>query len=346
MSTPSYAVAGLVLSPSQVFSSQVQDLQRDLRSLGYGKGPIDGVFGAGTATAIKALQFDLMENDGSSNSGDGKAPVAVKSYNNGTVTALTGIADQGLVACIVAMLADSSFPKLPSSADPVADNKSAIAALTTSSQIPVPIPFLLAILVQESGCMHYQVPHAANHDHWVTIGLDRNRSAVPEAITSRGFGIGQYTLFHHPPTPEEVAEVITDPAKNVQQAVSELHGKFTNFVNGSTSSAQASDRIAEAGTGALCTCQYQAGDPRHMSDCVRCLADATLVDITAGVTPVFSGSTLTYAQTQYHPGSYKSVPLRANIPCDWPYAVRKYNGGGVNSYDYQAEVLLKILKPL
>ena len=105
MSTPSYLAAGLVLSPSSVFSQQAQDLQRDLRALGYAKGPIDGLFGPGTQNAVKALQFDLINNDGSSNSGDGSAPVAVKDYNNGTVTALTGVMDQGLAASIAAMLA-------------------------------------------------------------------------------------------------------------------------------------------------------------------------------------------------------------------------------------------------
>jgi peptidoglycan hydrolase-like protein with peptidoglycan-binding domain len=344
VSTQSYAVAGLVLSPSQVFSSQVQDLQRDLRSLGYGKGPIDGMFGPGTANAVKALQFDLMNNDGSSSQGDGAAPVAVKNYNNGSVTALTGVVDQGLVACIAAMLADAAFPSLPSSSNPAADNQSAIAAVKSLSPAQVPIPFLMAILMQESDCMHFQVPGGANSDNYVTIGLDRNNAANPAAITSRGYGIGQYTLFHHPPTADEVAQVIKDPAKNVQQAVSELRGKFDNFVNGATPNSQADDRIAEVGAGALRVCQYQASDARYLTDCANCLASATLTNITAGVTPVYAGSQLTYGQTQYHIGSYQNVPVRANIPCDWPYAVRRYNGGGVNSYDYQAEVLLRVVK--
>jgi len=32
-----------------------------------------------------------------------------------------------------------------------------------------------------------------------------------------------------------------------------------------------------------------------------------------------------------------------NIPCDWPYAVRRYNGSGLNSYHYQAKILLNVL---
>jgi hypothetical protein len=344
MSTQSYAVAGLVLQQSAAFSQQVQDLQRDLRSLGYGKGPIDGIFGPGTASVVQALQFDLMNNNGSSSGGDGNAPVAVNGYNNGSVTALTGTVDQGLAACIAAMLADPAYPKLPSSANPVADNQSAINAVKALSPPPVPIPFLVGILTQESSLMHYQVPGGANVDSFVTVGLDRNDGANPIAITSRGFGIGQSTLFHHPPTAAEVAGVITDPVQNVNQTVSQLSDKFNNYVNGSTPATQADDRIAEVGNGPLRACQYQPGDARYMTDCVNCLQNATLTNIVSGVTPFYAGSTGTYGQTQYHKGSYQNVPVRANIPCDWTYAARRYNGSGVNSYDYQAELLLQILK--
>ena len=345
MSTPSYLAAGLVLSPSSVFSQQAQDLQRDLRVLGYAKGPIDGMYGPGTRSAVEALQFDLMNNNGSSTSGDGSAPVAVRSYNNGTVTTLTGVVDKGLAACISGMLTDPAFPKLPSSQNPAADNQSAIAAVTSLPSPPVPIPFLMAILMQESEGMHFQVPSGANSDNSVTVGLDRNNSGAPAAITSRGFGIGQYTLFHHPPTSDEVGGVIADPVKNVQQTISDLSDKFRNYVNGTTGNTQADDRIAEVGTGALRVCQYAAGDTRYMSDCANCMVSATPVNITSGVTHVYAESQMTYAQTQYHKGSYNDVPIRANIPCDWPYAVRRYNGGGVNSYDYQAEVLLRVLRP-
>ena len=35
--------------------------------------------------------------------------------------------------------------------------------------------------------------------------------------------------------------------------------------------------------------------------------------------------------------------MRRNFECDWPYAVRRYNGSGPNSYSYQALVLKKRL---
>jgi peptidoglycan hydrolase-like protein with peptidoglycan-binding domain len=342
MGSPSYAAPGLTLAPSAVFSSQVQDLQHDLRALGYAKGPIDGMFGPGTANCVSALQYDLMNNDGSctSKDNDGAAPVAVKSYNNGTVSALTGVVDQGLVACIAAMLADPLFPKLPFSLNPSQDNQAALAAVQGISNVPV--PFLLEILDQESNKQHYRVPNASSRDNFVTVGLDLNNSVTPSAITSRGFGIGQFTLFHHPPTADEVAGSIVDPVKNVSQTVSDLLDKFNNYVIGPTPDTQADDRIHEIGRGPLRVCVYPTSDARYLKDCVNCMTNATLVTITAGVTPVYPGAAMTYAKTQYHLGSYTGVPVRANIPCDWPYAVRRYNGSGVNSYDYQAEVLQKI----
>jgi peptidoglycan hydrolase-like protein with peptidoglycan-binding domain len=344
MGALSYAVPGLVLSESPAFSAQVQALQRDMRSLGYGAGPIDGIFGPGTAANVRALQYDLMNNTGASSSNDGQAPVAIRNYNDGSVSALTGSVAQGLVACIAAMLADPAYPKLPFSANPAADNAAALAAVSALPANQVPIPFLLAILNQESNSRHYQVPEGANIDAYVTVGLDRNNTAQPSAITSRGYGIGQYTLFHHPPTAAEVAGFIVNPVQNVSQALAELLGKFQNYILGATPDTQADDRIAEvAANTPLRICQYAAGDPRYLTGCAACLGAAGTVNIQAGVTPVYAGAPLTYAQTQYHEGSYQNVPVRANIPCDWAYAVRRYNGSGVNSYDYQAEVLLRIV---
>ena len=173
MSTPSYLVPGLVLSPSPTFSSQTMDLQGDLRSLGYHSGPIDGIFGSGTTKAIMALQFDLQNNSGSSTAkpGDGSAPVAVQNYNNGAVTSQTGILDQPLASCIAAMLTDSAFPKVPSSTDPSGDNQAALAAIAAISPPQVPIPFLMQVFIQESGQQHFQVPSTNNTDNFVTIGL-------------------------------------------------------------------------------------------------------------------------------------------------------------------------------
>jgi hypothetical protein len=91
-------------------------------------------------------------------------------------------------------------------------------------------------------------------------------------------------------------------------------------------------------------CKYASTDPLYMRDCANCCKDAGTVNIIAGATPVYAGSASTYMKTQYHVGSYNNVPVRANIPCDWPYAIRRYNGSGPNSFDYQAEVLQRIAK--
>ncbi len=341
MSTPVYAVADLILGPSATFSAQVQSLQTDLRALGYGKGPIDGVFGTGTQTAVRALQYDLMNNNGASTTNDGSAPVSIRNYNNSSVTALTGVVDQGLVSCMASMLADPVYPKLPYSLNPSSDNQDAIAKVQTMSPCPVPISFLVAVLFQESNWQHYQVPSTSNRDHYVTVGLDRNNHSNPAAITSRGYGIGQFTLFHHPPTADEIENEIKDPIRNVSRAISDLLNKYKSYVVGPID--KADDRMAEAGSGTLRPCQFPASDARYMKACGTCLHAATSVNIVAGKTVFYAGCDESYDRTQYHVGSYSGVPERKSIPCDWPYAIRRYNGSGVNSYDYQAEVLQRML---
>ena len=67
------------------------------------------------------------------------------------------------------------------------------------------------------------------------------------------------------------------------------------------------------------------------------------VDIIAGTTHFYEGSSGVYRTTKYHRVErLTGVPIRQNVGCDWPYAIRRYNGSGVNSYWYQAEVLLKV----
>jgi hypothetical protein len=50
---------------------------------------------------------------------------------------------------------------------------------------------------------------------------------------------------------------------------------------------------------------------------------------------------LPFPYSKYRPGSI--IKARKNVPCDWPYAARRYNGPGINSYHYQTIVLRNIL---
>ena len=58
-------------------------------------------------------------------------------------------------------------------------------------------------------------------------------------ITSRGYGAGQFTLFHHPPKKSEVQDFMLDVEKNLQKAIAEFKDKFENFVNGKTEGTRA-----------------------------------------------------------------------------------------------------------
>jgi peptidoglycan hydrolase-like protein with peptidoglycan-binding domain len=325
----------------------VKALQRDLRALGYLLRGIDGNFGRRTELAIRSLQYDLCNNTGVSTGGDGRAPVAVRSYNGNTatggapaVTSVTGRLDYATSECMAAMLADDAFTKLPSSQNPAADNAKAMAAISAVNSTLAPTPFIAAIVVQESDSAHFLVPAHGDEDNFVSIGLDRNNKSAPDQITSRGYGIGQYTIFHHPPRPEELHDFILDPVRNVQKAYVELRGKLDNFVVGNSGAA---DRAAEHPSLPLRLCRYANSDQRYMRNCKACAEQVGKLDITRGM-PAYDGASISYQPTQYYPAAdYHGVPDRAAFLCDWPYAMRRYNGDGVNSFHYQARVLLDLL---
>ncbi|MFQ5482941.1 MAG: peptidoglycan-binding protein, partial [Nitrospinaceae bacterium] len=306
----SYKHQDLVLKRrgAQGSKRQIQDLQRDLRRLGYLRSGVDGKFGPGTERAVKALQHDLLANDGKSNRADGDAPIAIIDYNRGRVADVDGEVDFGLAGCIGSLLHCSRYPKLPASQDPEEDNAQVRRQIHSMKSQKVPVPFLMAILRQESGLKQFNEPHAPDEDSFVVVGLDTN-AAEAHVITSRGYGAGQYTLFHHPPSHDEVADFINDWKKNLKRAVKELRAKFDRFVNGPTSGTRADDRTAEMGDGPLKICKYAANDPLYMKDCLQCAKDAGLEDIQSGVTPFYEDAAHTYRPTQYYKtGSYKNVP--------------------------------------
>lgn len=345
MASQNYRQVGLTLrlGGGGASEQQIQDLQRDLRSLGYLRAGVDGQFGQGTQQAVRSLQYDLINNRGDSTGADGKAPVGVSTYNRGRVGAITGECDQNLVACIGDALDDVAFPKLPAEADPKEANSAVVAKLQGMSSTDAPIPFLIAMFRQESGLRHFNVPQGANQDNFIIVGIDRNDDDK-DRITSRGFGIGQYTLFHHPPTSVEVRDFMLDPVRNVSKAIRELRDKYDHFVSGPTPALQADDRKGDGISGGLRICKYASSDPRFMKDCKNCAIAAGIQDIVSGQTPLYAGTTEKYEPTQYYANaSYKDVPVRGKIGCDWPYAMRRYNGSGINSFHYQTRVLKFLL---
>ncbi len=290
-------------------------MQRALRRLGYLASGFDGTFGPATEAAVRALQFDLLENHGEGS--DGAAPVSVAAYNRGGVAQVDGVVTAALETCMAAMLDDGDFCKVPSSDRPAERNAGLRAGLGALAKGIVPRPFLEAVLDQESGCRHFNEPVKGDGDNFVLVGLDRSTAGSPR-ITSRGFGVSQVTLFHHPPTKKEAETLLSDPEENTRHAVRHFREKFDKFVNGATPATRADDRMAEIGAGPLRLCRFDAADSRHLEACRDCLA-------AAGAAPD------------------TGVPDRARVGCDWPYAVRRYNGSGPRSYDYQAKILRRIL---
>ena len=189
---------------------------------------------------------------------------------------------------------------------------------------------------------------ASDNDSYIKVGLDRNVQGQNHIITSRGYGAGQFTLFHHPPHQDEVDDFMVDVRRNVMTAMDELRDKFDHFVNGATSGTRADDRIAEVGTGSLRICKFNEGDPKRMMDCKACAEAAGRQNLETLDVPWHSDTTKTYGPSQYYDYDkldFTGVPIRKDFECDWPYATRRYNGSGPNSYNYQALILKNLLTP-
>jgi hypothetical protein len=129
-----YQKPGLELSRALANEADlVRALQRDLRALGYLRDGIDGEFGAGTEKAVRALQYDLLNNNGESRADDGVAPLALTQINTvgGSlqITTVTGVVDQAFVNCLAALLSDERVPKLPSAVDPTGENAKVAAEI-------------------------------------------------------------------------------------------------------------------------------------------------------------------------------------------------------------------------
>ncbi len=346
MPKPAYQRNSLVLrkGPNQGKKTLVRELQRDLRALGYLRKGIDGQFGSGTERALKALQHDLLHNHGNSTRNDGDAPIAMGDFNHGRVTNISGECDNQTAGCIGDLLACEDFPKIPSVENPREENRQIVEKMAAMKSKTVPIPFLMAILKQESNLQHYNVPRGNDEDTFVVVGLDTNASEK-HIITSRGYGSGQYTLFHHPATPKEQQDFIVDWKKNLKHAIKELRYKFDHFVNGKTGSTRADDRQVEFGKGPLRLCKYGEDDPRYLRDCQQCAVDVGSRDIKDGVTKLHGGTSHVFKPTQYYKSAnYSGIPVRKNFECDWPYAIRRYNGSGINSYHYQARILRNLIR--
>jgi hypothetical protein len=318
----------------------VRALQADLRALGYLRAGLDGVFGDESAAALRALTWDLLNNRGVD------APIAIADYNNARVPAKTDRMNQAVAACIAQLMDDPKVPKLPSSDHPAEDNRAALAAVAASPSKLAPTPFMLAMVQQESSGEHFRVPTSNDGDSFIVVGLDRNDKADGDHVTSRGYGLGQSTITHHPPTEKEVAQFMLDAVANMQDAHRHFRAKFDHNVvppPGELKADGADDRFAEKPIRPLTLCKYPPSDAKYLRDCQRCAADAGRVDIVSG-TPCYPGASFGYQPTAvYASATYNGVPNRADFPCDWPYAARRYNGGGVNSFHYQCRILKNLV---
>jgi hypothetical protein len=318
----------------------VRRLQTDLRALGYLARGIDGIFGPHTGLAVRRLQHDLLHNDGRSAANDGPAPVAMTDYNVGHITDETGVVDARLADCIEALVLDEAVPKLPRSGDGAAANAAALAAAAAAPSRLAPTPFVVAMARQESGARHFREPSGRDEDDFLRLSLAGD-PAAPSRVTARGYGLGHYVIHHHPPRPEELRDVIANPVNNLQRIRDGLRDAFEGGLVGGRPESAAPDRLAEHPLLPLRACRYRPGDPRYLTDCGACARQAMRRDIRPG-TPLHRGAEATYGAMPDAAYGYPGVPDRACFPCDWPYAARRYRGTGVDSYHYQARLLIDL----
>ncbi len=305
-------------------------LQRDLGDLGYFAGEADGRFEAATRDAVIALQLDLLAASG-----------VIAGFNQSRVTAADGIVDDGLVDCIAALIAAPDVAKLPRAADPAAANAQARKALGLGPLGGVPSAFLQAWL-DLAGDGHFRVS-----DGLIRLVLERGDAAAPQRITARRYGLAGYRLDHHPPTAAEVAAVIVDPIGNAGQAAAALEAAFGALPvrRRIAGAAGSDDRDAEHPILDLRPCRYPPQDPRFLRDCRACAAAAGTVAIVGGA-PVYYRAALTYLPTASWPVADRAgVPRRADFLCDWPYAIRRAAGDGIDSYHAQAAMLQGLRRP-
>ena len=190
MSTRRYQKRGLVFGKgdSSAGEGEIRELQRDLRATGYLKQGIDGQFGSNTEMAVKALQYDLMNNDGRTRGKRRGRPCPGRDFNRGRIVAMTGIVDQKLAGCLGDMVDHPDFPLLPKTDHPREENARIRTLIEGMPPHGVPMPFIMAILKQESNLRHFNEPSRNDEDSYIVIGMDTN--ATRSTLSPQG-GMGQ-----------------------------------------------------------------------------------------------------------------------------------------------------------
>lgn len=316
--------------------SVVADLRYDLASLGYYTGSFAGGWTESLDAAIRSVRYDLTDPDSALSARYNGAGSVVRTPSSGGSRL-----EPQLARCLDAMIGDPGFAKLPVSASPTAANRRALALAESAGDGIAPMRFLMAIFQHETGARHFREDDAGAPG-FMTLCLDRNDGAAPDHITSRGYGLGQHTLFRQPPIQADIDSQILDPVANAKSAAYLLRDRFDYGLVSANPALRANDRFSEWPISPLRLCKYASADPRYLSDCKACAAKAGTVDVTPGH-PVYPGASLAWADTPAQScDALQAAPDRTGFQCDWPYAVRRYNGGGIESYHYQLRVLLNL----
>lgn len=268
---------------------------------------------------IKALQFELRNNPSLSHFGyEGK---------------IDGVESPELLNIVEKMWEDPSIPVVSKVNNPDQANDQISSIMKTSLSKVFPNPLALAVLKQETHWKWFR------SDGYPTVGLDFNNKSQPYVITSRGLFLSQRTIFNYP-FPQESLDSFDSVSEDLKFVINALDLKYKRYVVSADVRARDDLRFKSFGDQPLRGCKYEQSDERFMKDCKNCVWSGKLKDYKEGKSLIDVPGKWVLKPSIYHRNKdYLGYPDYEDFPCDYVYAIRRYNGSGVNSFHYLMRVL-------
>jgi len=275
-------------------------------------------FNSKLSSAVKSLKWELINNRSLSRFGNYSAV-------NDTVT-------NALVVTMESMVQDPEIGVVYGTKDYEGANSKVELRIKGFSSEEFPQPLMGAILYEETGLRWFRP------DGYPTIGLDFNDKSNPERITSRGFFVSQRTLFKYPVDQSRI-DSMDSLDEDLNFFSRHLENKYKKYIVSSKPSVRDDLRLESFSKSELRGCKYSPDDSKYMIDCKNCVEGLKRRDYPLGVR-LAKGSSWKLRKTRYHKrDGYKNMPDFKEFPCDYLFAIRRYNGGGINSFHYLMQVL-------
>ncbi len=271
--------------------------------------------------AVKSVKHDLVNT-----------PFLESNFNNGKISSVDDRIDLAFVSILEDMRNDSRVGVVYRVGGFDRENSLIRGSLDSFNTEYFPVPLSKAILYEETGLKWYR------KDGYPTVGLDYNDKKISHRITSRGLFLSQRTFFSYPIQQSEL-DGFNSLDTDMRFFSSHLRSKYNNFVVSNKVASRDDLRHFSFGGSKLRGCKYDSSDARYMKDCKNCVFSLNKRTYVEG-DRLAKGSGWKFRKTKYHRRDvYKSMPDFKEFPCDYLFAIRRYNGGGINSFHYLMQVL-------